>query len=88
LRVVRARPQVTILDATNSTTIPSAYLTTTQRRDVIYATLGAASIGAPGAPAAVYLFVENTNVKPNHPERRFRIDIAALTGFTQLTTGW
>jgi prepilin-type N-terminal cleavage/methylation domain-containing protein len=88
LRVIRARPQVTIFDVTNDTTIPSVYLTTTQKRDVIYGTLGAASIGAPGAPAPVYLFIENANVKSNHPERRFRVDIAALTGFTQLTTGW
>jgi prepilin-type N-terminal cleavage/methylation domain-containing protein len=88
LRVIRARPQITVLDVTNTTTIPSAYLTTSQRREVIFGTVGAASIGAPGAPAPVYLFIENASVKPNHPERRFRVDMAALTGFTQLTTGW
>jgi prepilin-type N-terminal cleavage/methylation domain-containing protein len=88
LRVLTTKPQVTILDVTNTIATPSVYLTSTQKRDVIFGTVGAASIGAPGAPAPVYLYIENAAVKANHPERKFRIDIAALTGFTQLTTGW
>jgi prepilin-type N-terminal cleavage/methylation domain-containing protein len=89
LRAIVAKAGVTVLDASNTLTAsPSAFVTPTSKRDVIFGTLGAASIGAPGAPAPIYFYIQNANLPPNHPDRKYRIDIAALTGFTQLTTGW
>lgn len=89
LRVIRARSQIRVLDAvTTPTASPTANCTTTTKRDVIFGTLGAASLGPPGAPAPIYVYIENTSLPATHPERRFRIDIAALTGFTQLRSSW
>jgi prepilin-type N-terminal cleavage/methylation domain-containing protein len=89
LRVIRTRNKISVVDVvTVPTSTPTANCTTTTRRDVIFGTLGAASLGPPGAPAPLYIYIDNANLPANHPERRYRIDIAALTGFTQLRSSW
>jgi prepilin-type N-terminal cleavage/methylation domain-containing protein len=86
-RAIRAKPGVTIYDVTNTLTPPSA--SGAWPKVVIFGTLGAAVLTAPPAtPTPIYCYIDNAGAPANHPERRFRVDIAALTGFTQLSTGW
>ena len=41
---------------------------------------------APMTPA--FVFIQNGNVKANHPDAYLRIDIRSLTGYVALRTGW
>jgi MSHA pilin protein MshB len=87
LRTIPARANVTIWDVTNSATPPSSAAATWPKQ-IVFDTLGAATSPPGGAAGAVYLYVDNALVKANHPERKYRIDIAPLTGFTQLRAAW
>ena len=41
---------------------------------------------APMTPA--FVFIQNSNVKTNHPDAYLRVDIRSLTGYVALRTGW
>jgi prepilin-type N-terminal cleavage/methylation domain-containing protein len=41
---------------------------------------------APMSPA--FVFIQNGNVKSNHPDAYLRVDIRSLTGYVALRTGW
>jgi len=90
LRMIRAKPSIVSYDLNNSTTAPSAALSATTSKELVFSTLGDGFIGptAPINPTPVYLFVENAAAPAAHRERQFRIDVSALTGYVQLRTGW
>jgi hypothetical protein len=41
---------------------------------------------APMTPA--FVFIQNSNVRGNHPDAYVRVDIRSLTGYVALRTGW
>jgi prepilin-type N-terminal cleavage/methylation domain-containing protein len=87
LRQITAHPQISVWDVTNSITAPSS-ASGTWPKQIVFNTLGAGALVPVGAPAPVYLYINNGTLPAAHPDRRYRVDIAALTGFTQLATGW
>jgi prepilin-type N-terminal cleavage/methylation domain-containing protein len=87
IRRVPAAAGVSVWDVTSTTTAPTV-ASTIWPKQIMFGTIGAATVPPATGPAPIYVYVDNASVKPNHPERKFRVDIAALTGFTQLTTGW
>jgi type II secretion system protein H len=90
LRTITADAGVTIYDVNNATTAPSALLSTSVSKTVVFSSLGAGFIGptAPTNPTPVYLFVDNASLPSAHPDRHYRIDVAALTGFVELRNSW
>jgi prepilin-type N-terminal cleavage/methylation domain-containing protein len=90
LRVIRPKTRITAVDLTNTVATPSANLTTGTNKQLVFSTMGGGFIGptAPLNPTPVYLYVDNANAPANHPERKYRIDISALTGYVQLRNGW
>jgi prepilin-type N-terminal cleavage/methylation domain-containing protein len=90
LRVIRAKNRVVSYDLVNALGTPSANLTATTSKQLVFSTLGDAFIGPtrPVNPTPVYLYVENTAAPATHRERKFRIDVSALTGYVQTRNGW
>jgi len=90
LRVIRPKNRITAVDLTNTTAAPTANLSTSTSKQLVFSTMGGGFIGptAPLNPTPVYLYVDNANAPSNHPERKYRIDVSALTGYVQLRTGW
>lgn len=87
---VRAKPGVTVLDVVNVTGTPGAALTPTNGKQLVFSTVGVGFLGptAPALPTPVYVYIENATTGPSHPDRKLRIDVAALTGYVQLGAGW
>ena len=48
---------------------------------------GARFLGEPLLTPA-HVFLTNTRVPSSHPERRFRVDVTALTGASRLVSTW
>ena len=90
LRIIRAKNRVVTYDLANTTATPSATLTTTTSKQLVFSTMGDGYIGPnrPVNPTPVYLFVENAAAPAALPEHYYRIDVSALTGYVQLRTGW
>ena len=90
MRVIRPKQGITAIDLVNSVGTPSANLTTSTSKQLVFSTMGGGFIGPtpPVNPTPVYLYVENTKAPPAHLERKYRIDISALTGYVQLRNGW
>jgi prepilin-type N-terminal cleavage/methylation domain-containing protein len=90
LRVIRPKALITTLDVTDTIGTPSANLTSSVGKQIVFSTMGGAFIGpaVPLNPSPVYLYVDNANAPSSHPERKYRIDISPLTGYVQLRTGW
>jgi prepilin-type N-terminal cleavage/methylation domain-containing protein len=90
LRTIRAKSRIVSYDVTGTTAIPSAVLTPTSSKLIVFSSMGGSFIGPtqPVNPTPVYLFIDNGQAPSNHPERKYRIDVSALTGFVQLRTGW
>jgi prepilin-type N-terminal cleavage/methylation domain-containing protein len=90
LRTITADPRVTILDVNNTAGTPSAVLSTSVSKTLVFSTLGVGFIGptAPSTPTPVYLYVDNANIPSAHPDRHYRIDVAGLTGFVELRNTW
>jgi hypothetical protein len=90
LRVIRPKARITTYDLTNTTGTPSANLSSSVGKTLVFSTMGGGFIGptAPLNPTPVYLFVDNANAPANHLERKYRIDVSALTGYVQLRNGW
>ena len=90
LRTIRARVGINTFDVTGTSSAPAFTLSTTTSKQLVFGTMGAGFLGpaAPGNPAAVYLFINNDTVKDSHPERRFRVDVAPLSGLATLHRGW
>ncbi len=90
LHTIRGGMGVNIFDVTGSASTPSFNLSTTTSKQIVFGTMGAGFIGptAPGSPAAVYLYINNDTVKDNHPERKFRVDVAPLSGQVALRRKW
>jgi prepilin-type N-terminal cleavage/methylation domain-containing protein len=89
LRTIPAANGVAILTvlATASGT-PTASLTTSSSVQVDFNAQGQMQfVGqAPMTPAFVY--IQNANVRSNHPDAYMRVDIRSLTGYVALRTGW
>jgi prepilin-type N-terminal cleavage/methylation domain-containing protein len=90
LRVIRPKDGITAIDLTNTIAAPSANLTSSTAKQVVFSTMGGSFIGPtpPLNPSPVYLYVDNANAPSNHLERKYRIDVSALTGYVQLRNGW
>jgi prepilin-type N-terminal cleavage/methylation domain-containing protein len=90
LRIIRPKQGITAIDLVNSLGTPSANLTATTSKQLIFSTMGGGFIGptTPVNPTPVYLYVENTRAPLTHQERKYRIDVSALTGYVQLRNGW
>jgi prepilin-type N-terminal cleavage/methylation domain-containing protein len=81
-RIIRAKPGISVLDLSTSSTVTTSLGTGKQ---LVFSTLGIGFIGptAPPVPTAVYVHLRNTTVQSSHPEYGFRVDIAPLTGFVK-----
>ena len=90
LHTIRAKVGTSILDVTSTVAAPSFSLSPTTSKQVVFSTMGAGFIGpvAPGNPIPVYLYVRNDTVNASHPERNFRVDVAALSGLVSLRRSW
>jgi prepilin-type N-terminal cleavage/methylation domain-containing protein len=90
MRVIRAKQGITAIDLVNSLGTPSANLTSSASKNLVFSTMGGGFIGptTPVNPTPVYLYVENTRAPATHLERKYRIDVSALTGYVQLRNGW
>ena len=90
LRIIRAKDRIVSYDVTNTTAAPSAILSTSASKQLVFSTMGVGFIAPtpPVNPTPVYLYVENGQAPSNHLERKYRIDVSALTGFVQLRNGW
>jgi prepilin-type N-terminal cleavage/methylation domain-containing protein len=90
LRTIRAKSRIITYDITNSTAAPSATLSTSISKQIVFSTLGDGYLGPtrPVNPMPVYMFVENGQAPAAHLERHYRIDVSALTGYVQLRNGW
>src|SRR5207248_2087209 len=80
LRIIRAKSRIVTYDINNATGTPSAALSTTTSKQLVFSTLGDGYLGPtrPVNPTPVYLFVENGQAPANHLERKYRIDVSAL----------
>ena len=90
LRTIRAGVGVNAFDVTGTRSTPSSNLSTTINKQIVFGTMGAGFIGpvAPVNPAPVYLYINNDTVKENHPERKFRVEVAPLSGQVALRRTW
>jgi prepilin-type N-terminal cleavage/methylation domain-containing protein len=90
LRVIRAKSLIVSYDLSNALGAPSAALSTTTSKQLVFSTMGDGFIGPtrPVNPTPVYLYVENGQAPATHLERKYRIDVSALTGYVQLRNGW
>jgi Tfp pilus assembly protein FimT len=89
LRKIPAAARVAILTVlTTASPTPTASLTTTSSVQVDFNAQGQMQfVGqAPMTPAFVY--IQNSNVRTNHPDAFMRVDIRSLTGYVALRTGW
>jgi prepilin-type N-terminal cleavage/methylation domain-containing protein len=88
---VRGKGGIIIRDVVTATTAnPGAVVTSTSNKQVVFSTMGAGFIAptAPAVPGPVYVYLENTDAPSGHPDRKFRVDVAPLTGSVQLRYGW
>lgn len=90
VRQIRAKDGMTVRDVMTAAGTPAATLTPTSAKQVVFSTMGAGFLGPnpPAVPGSVFVYLDNTTVPENHPDRRFRIDIAPLTGSVALRTSW
>jgi prepilin-type N-terminal cleavage/methylation domain-containing protein len=90
LRTIVTRAGVKVFDVTGTASTPSATLTPTTSKQLVFGTMGAGFLAPapPVNPAPVYLYINNDNVADNHPERRFRVDVAPLSGQVVLRRKW
>jgi Tfp pilus assembly protein FimT len=90
LHSIRAKVGVQVFDVTSTATTPSVTLSPTTSKQVVFGTLGGGFLGpsAPINPAPVYVYINNDRVNSNHPERRFRVDVAPLSGQVALRKKW
>jgi prepilin-type N-terminal cleavage/methylation domain-containing protein len=92
---VRAKQGVTGVNLIcGAAATPSQTLSTTAYAQVVFDGLGAQHCVTSGSTYAgtetnpAHLYIDNTNVGSNHPNRHYAIDVAALTGGVQLRTYW
>jgi prepilin-type N-terminal cleavage/methylation domain-containing protein len=90
LRSINGQLKVDTLDvlATGSPPPGSQVLTSSSAVQIDFTAQGQMQfIGqAPLTPA--FVFIQNSNVRSNHPDAFFRIDITSLTGHVALRSGW
>jgi prepilin-type N-terminal cleavage/methylation domain-containing protein len=90
LRVITCRPGVDVLDVlTTSTPAPATQLlTTTTSAQVDFNAQGQMQFVGQALMSGAFVFIKNTDVRSNHPEALFRVDIGSLTGYVTLRIGW
>ena len=90
LHLVRAKVGVSSFDVTGTASTPSSNLSPTTAKQIVFGSMGAGFIAptAPVSPTPVYLYINNDTVKDNHPERKFRVDVAPLSGQVSLRKKW
>jgi prepilin-type N-terminal cleavage/methylation domain-containing protein len=88
--VLQAKPGLDILDVQKDPSPAPAgqILTTATFAQVEFSAVGQAQLVGQPALTSAYLFVRNLNLTEGHPDRDFRIDVNALTGFVGLREGW
>ena len=87
---VRAKIGVSVLDVVNTAGTPSANLTPATAKQIVFTSVGVGYLGpvAPAVPSPIIVYIDNTSARPGHPDRHLRVDVASLTGFVQMGTGW
>jgi prepilin-type N-terminal cleavage/methylation domain-containing protein len=90
LHLVRARVGISSFDVKGTAGTPSSALSTTTSKQIVFGSMGAGFIApsAPVSPTPVYLYINNDTVRDNHPERKFRVDVAPLSGQVSLRKTW
>jgi prepilin-type N-terminal cleavage/methylation domain-containing protein len=90
LHMVRAKVGISSFDVTGTASAPSSNLSPTTSKQIVFGSMGAGYLAptAPVSPAPVYLYINNDAVKDNHPERKFRVDVAPLSGQVSLRKTW
>ena len=88
-RIVLADTGVNTFDVLTTATIPTAQaLTTSSYRSIDFNARGEAQLVGYPAMTPGYIYVENSEVKTSHPDRRHRIDILPLTARVTVREGW
>jgi Tfp pilus assembly protein FimT len=90
LHMVRAKVGINSFDVTGTVSAPGLNLSPTTSKQIVFGSMGAGYIApaAPVTPAPVYVYINNDTVKDSHPERKFRVDVAPLSGQVTLRTKW
>lgn len=87
--VLAARPDVSIYAVTGAAAIPAGQvLNTVAPVEIEFAATGGAQlVGAPQMTGA-FIYIRNDRLNPGHPNRDYRIDVSALTGFVRMQDRW
>lgn len=90
LRTVPTVPLVDVYDVLPNASPPPAAqtLTTTTPVQIDFTTQGQVQFVGQTTFSPAYVFIMNSNVRANHPEAYYRIDIRSATGYLNLRTGW
>jgi prepilin-type N-terminal cleavage/methylation domain-containing protein len=90
LRKIPAPAGVDVYDVlTTSSPAPgAAVLTTSAAVQVDFNAQGQMQFVGQAPMTPAFVFIQNSNVRPNHPDAYLRVDIRSLTGYVALRTGW
>lgn len=88
LRVLNGREGLVIMNVLTAPAAPTDSLSSATSVQVDFNALGQAQMAGQPALSSAFIYLENRNVAPNHPDRQFRIDVAGLTGFVSLRPRW
>jgi prepilin-type N-terminal cleavage/methylation domain-containing protein len=90
LRNVPAPAGINVFDVlTTSSPAPgSITLTTSTSAQVDFNAQGQMQFVGQALMTPAFVFIQNGNVKTNHPDAYFRLDLRSLTGYVALRTGW
>jgi prepilin-type N-terminal cleavage/methylation domain-containing protein len=66
----------------------SQYLTTSSAAQIDFNAQGQMQFVGQAPMTPAFVFIQNNNVRTNHPEAYLRVDIRSLTGYVALRTGW
>jgi hypothetical protein len=90
LRTIPTPVGVDVLDVlTTATPAPAAAtLSASTAAQVDFNALGQMQFVGQALMSPAFVFIQNSNVRTNHPDAYLRVDIRSLTGYVALHTGW
>ena len=89
LRTIPAAAGVSIFDVlATAASAPSATLTTSSAAQIDFNAQGQMQFVGQAPMTPAYVFIQNSNVRSNHPDAFMRVDIRSLTGYVALRTAW
>jgi len=89
LKVLMARDTDVVAVLTSTTTPPSTQvLTTTSPTLIDFTGQGQMQFSGQPAGSSAFIYVRKTSMPDGTPEKYFRIDVRALTGYVGLHSGW